>query len=150
MSAVSRPLVLLFEPHEEHLARGRDFLLADCATLFDVIATKSVDDARRALDDAKSKQQPVALLLVRHLRDEDALRELLQQAKHVSSGVKVILFADEVDPQFATEAKREGLVDFNVDEPWDAPEVSLEPIVRDALRAWESTSIESDVVQIVG
>lgn len=150
MSAVSRPLVLLLEPHEEHLARGRDFLLADCATLFDVIATKSVDDAHRALDDAKSKQQPVALLLVRHLRDEDALRKLLQQAKHVSSGVKVILFADEVDPQFATEAKREGLVDFNVDEPWDAPEVSLEPIVRDALRAWESTSIESDVVQIVG
>ncbi|HEX2833437.1 MAG TPA: FAD-dependent oxidoreductase [Thermoanaerobaculia bacterium] len=150
VSSVARPLVLLLEPHTEHLARGRDFLLADCSTMFDVVATRSADDARHALEDAAARKQPVALLLVRHLREEDALRELLQQAKRVSSGVKVILYADDVNPQFANEAKREGLIDFSVDEPWDAPEVSLEPILRDALRAWESTSVESDVVRIVG
>jgi thioredoxin reductase (NADPH) len=150
VSSAARPLVLLLEPHEEHLARGRDFLLADCSTLFDVVATSAIDDARRALEGAASRNQPIALLLVRHLRSEDDLRGLLRRAKEVSSGVNVILYADDVDPQFAAEAKREGLVDFNVDEPWAAPEISLEPIVRDALRAWESTSIESDVVRIVG
>lgn len=118
--------------------------------MFDVVATRSVDDAKRALDDAAARKQPVALLLVRHLREEDVLREFLQQAKRVSSGVKVILYADDANPQFANEVKREGLIDFSVEEPWDAPEVSLEPIIRDALRAWESTSVESDVVRIVG
>ncbi|HEX7831692.1 MAG TPA: FAD-dependent oxidoreductase [Thermoanaerobaculia bacterium] len=150
MSSLSRPLVLLIEPQKDQLVRGRDYLLADCATLFDVLATATLPDARQALENAQKNEQPVALLLVRHQSDLAALREVLQQAKAVSTGVKVILYGDDLDPAFATEAKRDGLVDFTVTEPWDSPEVSFAPIVRDALRAWESTSVESDVVRIVG
>jgi thioredoxin reductase (NADPH) len=148
--SASRPLILLVEPHEEHLGRGRDFLLTDCSNTFDVVTTKSVDEARQSLDDAAEREQPVALLLVRHILDEEKLRALLERAKEVSSGVRVILYADEVNPAFAVDAKREGLVDFNIAEPWDAPETSLEPIIRDALRTWESGSSASDIVQIIG
>lgn len=147
---MTRPLILLIEPHEEHLGRGRDFLLADCATTFDVVTARSIDEARTKLDEAAQKQQPVVLLLVRHVLDETGLRALLARAKEVSTGVKVILYADELNPPFATDAKRAGLVDYNIAEPWQTPETSLEPIVRDALRAWETQPATGDVVQIIG
>jgi len=134
----SKPLILLIEPHEEHLGRGRDFLLADCSTTFDVVTVKSIEEAREAVETAASAKQPIALLLVRHILDEGMLRELLSRAKDVSAGVKVILYAGDLNPSFALDAKREGLVDFNLDEPWEAPETSLEPLVRDVLRAWET------------
>jgi len=146
----SRPLILLVEPHEEHLGHGRDFLLTDCSNTFDVVTTQSLDEARKVVDEAAGRGQPLALLLVRHILEEDQLRELLRRAKEVSTGVRVILYADEVNPPFAVDAKREGLVDFNIAEPWDAPETALEPIVRDALRTWETGGSASDIVQIVG
>jgi thioredoxin reductase (NADPH) len=147
---VLRPLILLVEPHEEHLARGRDFLLADCSETFEIVTTKTLDEARGMLDRAEENGQPVVLLLVRHAPEQEKLRELLRRGKEISSGLKVILYAGDLDPGFALDAKREGLVDFSVAEPWDAPETSLEPIVRDALRAWETTAGASDVVQIYG
>ncbi|MFL6248914.1 MAG: FAD-dependent oxidoreductase [Thermoanaerobaculia bacterium] len=146
----SRPLILLIEPHAEHLGRGRDFLLTDCSESFEVRTAQSIGEARKTLDAAAERKQPVVLLLVRHILEEDELRELLRRAKDVSPGVKVILYGDELQPTFAVDAKREGLVDYNIAEPWQAPETTLEPIVRDALRAWESTSTFADVVQIVG
>jgi thioredoxin reductase (NADPH) len=145
-----RPLILLVEPHDEHLARGRDFLLADCSETFEVLTKKTLDEARQSLEKASREKQPVVLLLVRHARDQEQLRDLLRFGKKNSSGLKVILYDSELDPGFAVDAKREGLVDYTVTEPWDAPEVSLEPIVRDALRAWETTAGASDVVQIFG
>jgi thioredoxin reductase (NADPH) len=147
---VSHPLILLVEPHEEHLARGREFLLADCSNTFEIAATATLEEAREALEQAASREQPVVLMLVRHMRDDAKLRDLLRRGKELSSGLKVILYAGELDPGFALDAKREGLVDYSVDEPWDAPEVSLEPLVRDALRAWENASATQDVVEIYG
>ena len=145
-----RPLILLVEPHEDHLTRGRDFLLADCSETFEVVTTKTLDEAREQLERAGKNEQPVVLLLVRHALEQDALRDLLRRGKELSSGLKVILYDSDLDPGFAVDAKREGLVDYSVAEPWDAPEVSLEPIVRDALRAWETSAAGNDVVQIYG
>jgi thioredoxin reductase (NADPH) len=148
---VSRPLVLLIEPHEEHLGRGREFLLADCSATFDVVTAQTLEDARTKIDGAAEKKQPIALLLVRHVLDEAKLRELLERAKAVSSGVSVILYAGDLNPAFAADAKRSGLVDYAIEEPWDAPETALEPIVRDSLRAWETQpGTTTDVVQIIG
>jgi thioredoxin reductase (NADPH) len=146
----ARPLILLVEPHRDHLGLGRDFLMNDCSETFDVRVTQSIRDARATLDGAAERQQPVALLVIRHILEEDKLRELLRRAKEVSPGVKVILYGDDLQPAFAVDAKRDGLVDFNITDPWQAPETTLEPLVRDALRAWESTSTFADVVQIVG
>ena len=145
--AVSRPLVLLIEPHEEHLSRGRDFLQADCAETFEVVTTQTIAEAKKVIEEA---QQPIVLMLVRHLLDEGELRGLLERGKERFSGMKVILYDDELDPGFAVAGKREGLVDFSVSEPWEAPETSLEPIVREALRAWESAATAADIVQVFG
>ena len=147
---VSRPLVLLIEPHEEHLSRGREFLEADCAQTFEVVTTPTIAEARKVIEDAGGKKQPIVLLLVRHVLDESELRGLLERGKELFSGMKVILYDDELDPGFAVAGKREGLVDFSVAEPWEAPETSLEPIVREALRAWESSATAADIVQVFG
>lgn len=150
-ASVNRPLILLVEPHEEHLAEGRDFLLADCSETFEVGTAETLDEARDALERAAADEQPIVLLLVRHLpATGDDLRDLLRRGKEITSGLKVILFSGDLDPGFALDAKRDGLVDYSMDEPWDAPEVSLEPIVRDALRAWENGAATSDVVEIHG
>jgi thioredoxin reductase (NADPH) len=146
----TKPLILLIEPHEEHFGRGRDFLQADCAETFEVSTVRTLVEAGEAVDRAAAQQQPIVLLLVRHIREETELSEFLRRAKQESPGVKVILYAGDLNPGFAVDAKREGLVDFHLEEPWEAPETALEPIVRDALRAWESTSSASDVVQIIG
>jgi len=151
----ARPLILLVEPHEEHLARGEEFLRGDCSSSFDVATARNLDDARKVLDDVARTKQPLVLLLVRHVLDEGKFRELLARAKEVTPGVRVILYADDLDPGFAAAAKRDGLVDISIAEPWEAPETSLQPIVRDALRAWETTGATSalaanDIVQIIG
>jgi thioredoxin reductase (NADPH) len=146
----SRPLVLLIEPHREHLERGREFLVADCSSTFDVVASASIGEARQAVDRAKKDGQKVVLLLVRHVQEEGDLKALLSAVKKEWPGSRVILYADELNPPFAVMARREGLVDVHLAEPWDAPEVSLQPVVRDALRAWETQSAASDIVQIVG
>ncbi len=148
--SVSRPLILLIEPHEEHLSRGREFLQADCAETFDIGTTTTIEEARKVIDDAHAKKQPIVLMLVRHLLDEGELRGLLERGKELFSGMKVILYDDELDPGFAVAGKREGLVDYSVAEPWEAPETSLEPIVREALRAWESSATAADIVQVFG
>ena len=145
-----RPLILLIEPHDEHLARGNEFLQRQCSETFDVATSSSIDDARSAIDDALKREQPLALLLVRHLLDEGPLLDLLRRVKSGSPGAKVILYDDDLNPRFASDAKREGLVDSHVTEPWDAPEVSLEPLVRDALRAWETPGAATDVVRVYG
>ena len=147
---MNRPLILLIEPHDEHLARGQRFLEADCANTFDVATIRTVEEATRVLEEAHARRQPIVLMLVRHLLDDAKLRELLRRGKELFSGMKVILYDDELDPGFAVAGKRDGYVDFSVAEPWESPETSLEPIVREALRAWESTATAADVVQIFG
>lgn len=146
----SRPLILLIESHEDHRDRGREFLANDCSSTFDVRAASSIDEARSKIEAAAERGQPVALILVRHVLEEEDLRALLRRAKEVSPGVRTILYGDELQPTFAVDAKREGLIDFNVADPWDAPETTLDPIIRDALRAWESAGAVADVVQIIG
>jgi thioredoxin reductase (NADPH) len=150
VAAVNRPLILLIEPHDEHLARGREFLEADCANTFDVATTRTAEEATRVLDEAHARRQPIVLMLVRHLLDDAKLRELLRRGKELFSGMKVILYDDELDPGFAVAGKRDGYVDFSVAEPWESPETSLQPLVREALRAWESTATAADIVQIFG
>lgn len=145
-----RPLVLLIEPHEEHVDRAKRFLLADCSETFDVVASANADEALRTLEEAHDRKQPVALALVRHLREEKVLLDLLHRGKRLFRGMKVVLYATDLDPGFAVAAKRDGLVDYSVAEPWDAPETELEPIVRDALRAWETVNAQPDVVRVYG
>lgn len=145
-----RPLVLLIEPHEEHVDRAKRFLLADCSETFDVVTAADADDAIRTLEEAHDRRQPVALALVRHLRDQNVLLDLLQRGKRLFRGMKVVLYATDLDPGFAVAAKRDGLVDYSVSEPWDAPETELEPIVRDALRAWETVNAQPDLVRVYG
>ncbi|MFZ2489948.1 MAG: FAD-dependent oxidoreductase [Thermoanaerobaculia bacterium] len=146
---MNRPIVLLIEPHAEHLERGREFLLTDCRETFDVETATDVAGARSILQRADRDRQPIALMLVRHLRDEVELESLLQEGKRLFRGMKVILYADDLNPTFATEAKRRGLVEYSVADPWETPEVSLEPIVRDVLRTWEAAP-GSDSVRIFG
>ena len=150
MSSDSRPVVLLVESHEEHRERGRSFLQAGCTDNFAVRTAASVEEARRTMDAARERGEPLVLLVVRHLANERSLTDLLRDAKRLSPGVRVILYDENENPAFATEGKREGLVDYSLTEPWDAPEVSLEPIVHDALRAWENTSGTADLVEVVG
>ena len=147
---VHRPIILLIEPHAEHLERGREFLLADCSETFEVATTTDTGEALSIIRDARKRQQPVVLLLVRHMNDDAKLRELLRTGKELHAGMKVILYDDELDPGFAVAGKRDGFVDFSVSEPWESPETALEPIVREALRAWEVTATAADVVQIFG
>jgi thioredoxin reductase (NADPH) len=148
--ARTSPLILLIEPHPEHLARGEDFLRGDCAETFDVVSRPDIDEASRVIEEAHRAKRPIVLLLVRHVLDEEKLRELLRRGKRLFSGMKVILYDDELDPGFAVAGKRDGLVDYSVAEPWESPEVSLQPIVREALRAWELNATAADVVQVFG
>ncbi|HEX7153796.1 MAG TPA: FAD-dependent oxidoreductase [Thermoanaerobaculia bacterium] len=145
-----RPVVLLIEPHADHLERARQYLEEDCAKTFDVIALQTFDEARKKLQQLQDKRQPVAVALVRHSQDEQALRDFLVYGKDLFSGMKVILYADEANPRFAVEAKKGGLVDSTVDGAWDAPEVALAPILRDVLRMWETHAAKADVVKVYG
>jgi thioredoxin reductase (NADPH) len=148
--ARTSPLILLIEPHAEHLARGEEFLRADCSETFEVVTRTDIGEAKAVMEDAHRQKRPIVLLLVRHVLDDEKLRELLRRGKELFSGMKVILYDDELDPGFAVAGKREGLVDFSVAEPWESPEVSLQPIVREALRAWELNATAGDVVQVFG
>ena len=143
-----RPAVLLIEPHDHHLGRGREFLQADCEGTFEVVTAPTLEDARRVLEGLSDKKQPVALALLRHVNEPQRLHDFLKDAKALFGGMKVILYADELDPGFATAAKRDGLVDYSISEPWDDPESSLDPIVRDVLRAWETHGATQDVVRV--
>lgn len=149
-SSSGRPTVLFVETHEAHRERGRSFLQADCAQTFRVVTCASVDEALESVRQAKENGDPLVLLVVRHVEDEQALTALLREAKRGFPGVRVILYDEQENPVYATEGKREGLVDYSLTEPWDAPEISLEPVVRDALRAWETTSRSADLVEVVG
>ncbi|HET7435514.1 MAG TPA: FAD-dependent oxidoreductase [Thermoanaerobaculia bacterium] len=145
-----RPAVLLIESHEEHVERGLEFLRADCADTFDVLVARNVDEARKQFEEAHARTQPIALALVRHMDGQQKLRALLGRGKELFAGMKVILYAGESDPPFALDAKRAGVVDYTLPEPWEAPEVALEPIMREVLRAWENYTPSLDALQVVG
>jgi thioredoxin reductase (NADPH) len=146
----SLPFILLIDPREDARSRGEAFLRADCASSFEVEAVGSLDQAESTLERVAADSGKTALLLLRYSEDERRLREVLQKARTRTPGVEVVLYDDGVNPPFGATAKREGLVDYTIEDPWESPEVSLGPILRDALRAWESDTSGSDVVRIIG
>lgn len=147
---VNRPVILLVEDDREQLDKGREFLHADCSGVFDISATDDFADAETRLDGFEKGQQPLAALIVRGIADSEAMRRLLSRARDISAGVTAILIRGGEDPALAIQARRQGLVAFTVDAPWETPEVSFAPILRHALRAWESPEHGSDVIEIVG
>lgn len=147
---MNRPVIILVESDQEQLEKGREFLQADCSGMFDVSTTDSFEEAGRRLDRFEESRTPVAALIVRGVADSNALQQLLRRAREVSPGVTPILIRGAEDPAFAVEAKREGLVAFTADSPWETPEVSFAPILHHALRPWELPGNGADVLEIVG
>jgi thioredoxin reductase (NADPH) len=145
----NKPVILLVEPREDRRAAGEEFLRSDCSLNFEVSSVADADSAIPVLENAAAGRMPAAMMLVHVNADEDLPRAVLARAKELFSGLRTVVYGAP-EPRLATEAKRSGLVDYVLEELWDAPEVILEPVLRDVLRAWEGGGAGIDVVRVFG
>ncbi len=141
------PLLLLIEPDAGSLEQATEYLRQDCGSRFEVKAASSTNQAEEVLERAETEDRSLALLVVRQT-GEDEIEEFIRSVKRRFPETKVVLYDESVDPDEANDSMREGLADCSIADPWTAPEVSFEPILRDLLRHWETSSASGTVLVI--
>ncbi len=147
---MKRPLLLLIEPDAGSLDRASDYLQQDCGSRFDLEAVSSTEQAEEVLERAKGDDRSLALLVVRQNGEDQVLEEFIKSVKRIFPEAKVVLYDESVNPDQANDSMREGVADCTIADPWTAPEVSFEPILRDLLRHWESSSSSGGTVLVIG
>lgn len=144
------PLLILIEPDAGSLEQATEYLKQDCGSRFDVKAVSSTDQAEEVVERAEAEERSLALLVIRQSGEEDVLEEFIKSVKRRFPETRVVLYDSSIDPDQANDSMREGVADCTIADPWTAPEVSFEPILRDLLRHWETSSSSGGTVQVIG
>lgn len=151
MTASTRePIVLLIEDDAEVRGEGSRYLATDCAGSFEVVAAGSAGEARARLQEQQREGQPVALAIVRLSAARQELSEFVEELRSRWPAVQVIVYGLPLEDEAAGELRESGLADFTLDDPWHSPDVSIQPLIDQSLRSWESTRDPSQTVEVIG
>ncbi len=131
-------------------AVARD-LRARYAERYRIIRATSGAEALAALEELGRRDHPVALILSDHRMPEMTGIELLERARPIAPGAKLLLLTAYADTEVAITAINEIGLDHYLMKPWAPPEERLYPVLDDLLDDWDrANSQRFEGVRVVG
>jgi thioredoxin reductase (NADPH) len=115
-----------------------------------IIRATSGAEALAAIEELARRDQPVALILSDHRMPEMTGIELLDRARPLAPGAKLVLLTAYADTEVAITAINAIGLDHYLLKPWAPPEDRLYPVLDDLLADWDRTADRFEGVRVVG
>ncbi|MEM1181641.1 MAG: FAD-dependent oxidoreductase [Acidobacteriota bacterium] len=106
---------------------------------YSVLRADSGEAALEALEELRTRDQPVALILSDFRMPGLSGVELLTRARVLHPRAKRVLLTAYADTEAAIGAINESRLDYYLLKPWDPPEDALYPVLDDLLHDWQSS-----------
>ncbi|CAN5708572.1 FAD-dependent oxidoreductase [soil metagenome] len=136
---MAKPVLLVVEDDPQLLESAEEGLRSEFGGDFRVLGAASGTEALERLRDLRRRGAAVALLLVNHELEEMPGKEFLAQALEICPDMRGVLYTDDAESDAEVRESNQVSVDTYLLRPWESPEVSLYPVLRDLLEEWQST-----------
>ena len=148
---MAKPIILTVDDDATvSLAISRDLRSRDSGRYRIVRATSGVE-ALEAIEELAARDQPIALIVSDHRMPQMTGIELLDRARPLAPGAKLVLLTAYADTDVAIKAINDIGLDHYLMKPWAPPEERLYPVIDDLLDEWDRTNgLRFEGVRVVG
>ena len=116
-----------------------------------IVRAGSGAEALEAIEELAARDLPIALIVSDHRMPQMTGIELLDRARPLAPGAKLVLLTAYADTDVAIKAINDIGLDHYLMKPWAPPEDRLYPVIDDLLDEWDRTNgLRFDGVRVVG
>jgi thioredoxin reductase (NADPH) len=139
--------VLFLDSDDERRGLGTRYLSTDCAGSFEVMPVSSAEESRAAAARLAGEGRVVAAAVVDARSAGASLEGLTNDLRGAWPSVRIIVYG--APPATLAALRRSRAADFTVDDPWESPDVSLQPLIDQSLRSREGRDTPQ-TVDVIG
>lgn len=132
------PILLVVDDEPDVLQAMELDLRRRYARDYRILKAHNGDIARDTLDTLQQRGEPVALLLADQRMPGLTGVELLEHARRLFPGMKLVLLTAYSDTEVAIRAINQVRLDYYLTKPWHPPEEQLYPVLDDLLSDWSA------------
>lgn len=133
---MARPILLAVDDDVSVLEAVVQDLRRHYGTTYRVMRAASGQAALDTLDQLKTRQEPVALLLSDQRMPGMTGVDFLERAREVYPDARRVLLTAYADTEAAIRAINTARIHYYLNKPWDPPEEKLYPVLTDLLEDW--------------
>jgi thioredoxin reductase (NADPH) len=135
---MARPILLAVDDDVSVLEAVVQDLRREYGATYRVMRAASGKAALDMLDQLKSRQEPVALLLSDQRMPGMTGVEFLERARVLCPDARRVLLTAYADNEAAIRAINSARIHYYLNKPWDPPEEKLYPVLTDLLEDWKA------------
>ena len=146
-----KPIILTVDDDAAvSLAISRD-LRSRYSGRYRIVRATSGVEALEAIEELAARDLPIALIVSDHRMPQMTGIELLDRARPLAPGAKLVLLTAYADTDVAIKAINDIGLDHYLMKPWAPPEERLYPVIDDLLDEWDRTNgLRFEGVRVVG
>ncbi len=137
---MAKPVILTVDDEPQVLGAVERDLRRQYGGSYRITKAGSGAEALRTLQELKTRDAPVALLLVDQRMPQMSGTELLVEAAKLYPEARKVLLTAYADTNAAIESINTIGLDYYLMKPWDPPEQHLYPVLDDLLGEWTTTA----------
>ena len=116
-----------------------------------IVRSNSGAEALAAIEELAGRDLPIALIVSDHRMPQMTGIELLDKARPLAPGAKLVLLTAYADTDVAIKAINDIGLDHYLMKPWAPPEERFYPVLDDLLEEWDRTNdLRFDGVRVIG
>jgi thioredoxin reductase (NADPH) len=135
---MARPILLAVDDDVSVLEAVVQDLRRQYGATYRVMRAASGQAALDTLDQLKTRQEPVALILSDQRMPGMTGVELLERTRAIYPEAKRVLLTAYADTEAAIRAINTARIHYYLNKPWDPPEEKLYPVLNDLLDDWKA------------
>ena len=135
---MARPILLAVDDDVSVLEAVVQDLRRQYGSSYRVMRAASGQAALDTLDQLKSRDEPVALLISDQRMPGMTGVEFLERARPIYPDARRVLLTAYADTEAAIRAINSARIHYYLNKPWDPPEEKLYPVVTDLLEDWQA------------
>jgi thioredoxin reductase (NADPH) len=135
---MARPILLAVDDDVSVLEAVVQDLRRQYGASFRVMRAASGQAALDTLDQLKTREEPVALLISDQRMPGMTGVEFLERARPIYPDARRVLLTAYADTEAAIRAINSARIHYYLNKPWDPPEEKLYPVVTDLLEDWQA------------
>jgi len=132
-----KPIILAVDDDPQVLAAIARDLRQEFSQDYRIVRVNSGPEALTTIQELRSKEEPLALIVADQRMPDLEGVELLTAARELFPDAKRVLLTAYADTEAAVRAINSARLDHYLMKPWDPPENLLYPTLHDLLAAWQ-------------